>query len=91
MTMEDNPAFRALMALAELAAATVTLMVIWSQMPAAQRELMILTLRQCLRGHAARLARASGRRAMGRELAGTPQDRAGYDLAYRLSELRDRL
>jgi hypothetical protein len=89
--MEDNPAFRVLMALAELAAAAATLIVIWSQVPQAQRELMILSLRQCLRVHAGRLARATGRRAMRRELAGTPESRAGYDLAYRLSELRDRL
>lgn len=89
--MEENPAFRMLMALAELAAALVTLMVIWSQMPAAQREMILLQLRTRLRGHAARLARSAGRLAMRRELGGTPESRAGYDVAYRFSQLRDRL
>lgn len=89
--MEENPGFRLLMALAELAAAVVTLMVIWEQMPPAQRELILLQARTALRAHAARLARASGRRAMRRELSGTPESRAGYDLSYRFSVLRDRL
>jgi hypothetical protein len=89
--MEENPALRLLMALAELATAAATLIVIWSQIPPAQQELMILSARQCLRGHAAKLARVAGRRATGRELAGTPASRAGYELAYRISGLRDRL
>lgn len=89
--MDNNPAYRMLMALAELAAMAATLMVIWSQMPLAQRELILLELRSRLRVHAGKLARATGRRAMGRELAGTPESRAGYDLAYRFSVLRDRL
>lgn len=89
--MDENPGFRALMALAELAAAMLMLAAIWSQMPPSQRELITLEIRTRLRGHAGKLARATGRRAMGRELAGTPESRAGYDLAYRFSVLRDRL
>jgi hypothetical protein len=40
---------------------------------------------------ATRLARASGRRAMGRELAGAPESEAGYGRTLRLSQLRDQL
>jgi hypothetical protein len=43
------------------------------------------------RSLATRLARASGHRAMGRELAGAPEDEAGYRRTFRLSTLRDKL
>ena len=68
-----------------------TAALIWWQMPPSQQQMIILETRS--RAHRAlhRAARASGRLAMGRELAGTPERLAGYDITLRLSELRDRM
>ncbi len=86
--MEDSP-------LARLLAATVTLagltLMAWAELPQWQRQMIARQIRSRLRRVLARLARASGYHAMGRELAGAPEDEAGYGIAYRLSLIRDRL
>lgn len=86
--MEDSPLMR-------LLAAAVTLaglgLMAWMELPAWQREMIAGRARSRLRRALARLARASGYRAMGRELAGAPEHEAGYERTYRLSSLRDRL
>lgn len=78
-----------------LTAALVTLALLglmaWWELPPWQRALMARTARAYLRRLAARAARLSGQRAMGRELAGAPEDEAGYERTYRISSLRDRL
>lgn len=86
--MEDRAWQRLLAALVTLASAGL---MVWMEMPPARRELIVLQVRSRLRRAAARLARASGHRAMGRELAGTPEDEAGYGLAYRLAKFSDQL
>ena len=63
----------------------------WLEMPGWQRELVKRTMRHRAYKLLHRLARASGHRAMGRELAGTPEHEAGYDTVYRLSRVRDSL
>lgn len=65
--------------------------IMWMEAPEWQREMIRQATRSRLRRAAARLARASGHRAMGRELAGTPEDEAGYWFPYRLSRVRDAL
>ena len=63
----------------------------WIEMDPAYREMLRREARQKLRRLAGRLAAASGHRAMGNELHGTPETLAGYGFTYRLSRLRDRL
>ena len=86
--MDDSP-------LARLAAALLTLagiaVMCWLEMPPWQRDLCLKVARFRLRLAAARLAAASGRRAMRRELAGTPEHDAGYARTFRLSTWRDRI
>lgn len=86
--MAENPAARIWAALMTILALAV---MAWLEMPAWQRALTIRAARNQLRRLAAAAARQSGHRAMGRELAGTPQEIAGYDLTLHLSQLRDRL
>lgn len=86
--MTDSPATRMVTALVTLAA--ITLMC-WAELPPWQRALIARAARGRARQLAARVARASGRRAMGLELAGTPEKAAGYDRTERLSRLRDAL
>ena len=79
----------------QLAASLITLAALavlaWWEMPPAQRQMALITARTRGRKALNRLARSSGYRAMGRELAGTPQSEAGYGVTYRLATLRDRL
>lgn len=63
----------------------------WAEMPPWERQMIVRSARLRLRRMTSRLARATGHRAMGRELAGTPEDEAGYGLPYRLSKMRDAL
>jgi hypothetical protein len=86
--MTDSPLAR--MAAAAAALATLAAMA-WMELPPWQRELMARMVRCKTRSVVTRLARASGYRAMGRELAGAPQSEAGYARTFRLSLLRDRL
>ena len=74
-------------------AATLVLLgvVAWMEMPPWQRELVMRAIRQKTYRLLHRAARASGRRAMGDELAGRQAEaQAGYDFTERLSRLRDR-
>ena len=65
---------------------------LWMEMPPWQRELLIRAVRQRAYKMLHRLARASGRRAMGDELAGrTAEADAGYQFTERLSRARDAL
>ena len=86
--MDDSP-------LTRLAAAALTLagigLMCWLEMPPWQRDLCLRMTRARLRSLATRLAAVSGRRAMGRELAGADQRDAGYARTFRLSVWRDRL
>ena len=86
--MDDSP-------LTRLAAALLTLagiaLMCWLEMPPWQRDLTLRLTRFRLRLLATRLAAASGRRAMGRELAGAAEHDAGYGRTLRLSTWRDRL
>jgi len=84
----ESPAIRLTVALLTLAG--IGLMC-WAELPPWQRELTVRAARTQLRQIASQLARASGHRAMGRELAGAPEDEAGYGWALRLSQWRDRL
>jgi hypothetical protein len=66
--------------------------ILWMETPAWQRQMMLRSIRARCRGLAGRAARASGRRAMGDELAGRQDDaEQGYRFTYRLSSLRDRI
>lgn len=77
---------------ATLAAAAAMLVMLWWETPEWQREAAKRLARHHLRRAAARLARASGRRAMGDELAGRVHEaEAGYRFTFRLSSARDRL
>jgi hypothetical protein len=80
---------------ARLIGAALTLAMVgammWLEMPEWQRQLAGRALRARSRAAAGWLARTSGRRAMGRELAGTPEHQAGYDRTERISRLRDAL
>lgn len=68
------------------------LMAAWMEMPEWQRERAALAWRMRARRAVAAAARLAGRAAMRDELAGRKAEAdAGYSLAYRLSELRDRL
>ena len=86
--MDDSP-------LTRIAAAALTLagigLMCWLEMPPWQRDLTLRVTRFRLRSIATRLAAVSGRRAMGRELAGAPERDAGYGRTLRLSVLRDRI
>ena len=64
----------------------------WMEMPPWQRELIKAAARRKTRLLLHRLARASGHRAMGDELAGRRSEAdAGYSFTERLSRLRDRV
>jgi hypothetical protein len=66
--------------------------IMWMEAPEWQRETIRRAIRYRLRRAAARLARASGHRAMGDELSGRQSEAdAGYAATYRLSQLRDKL
>lgn len=66
--------------------------IMWMEAPEWQRELIRRAIRSKLRFAVTRLARASGHRAMGDELAGrTAEAEAGYGWTYRLSRVRDSL
>ena len=66
--------------------------VAWMEMPLWQRELMVRWVRQRAYRLLHRVARASGHRAMGDELAGRRSEaEAGYSFTERLSRLRDRV
>lgn len=86
--MDDTPAIRLMVALVTL---TGIALMCWAELPPWQRELTARIARNRLRALTARLARASGQRAMGRELAGAPESDAGYGRTFRLSTWRDRL
>ena len=86
--MEDSAAAR--LAAAALTLAGIALMC-WAEMPPWQRDLFLRLIRFRTRLLATRLAALSGRRAMGRELAGAPEHDAGYARTFRLSLWRDRL
>jgi hypothetical protein len=86
--MADTALTRVLAALLTLAALAL---MAWMELPPWQREMTARAARTRLHQLAGAAARASGHRAMGRELAGTPEHDAGYDLTERLSRLRDRL
>ena len=86
--MDDSVAGRLLAALGTLA---MLGLMAWMELPPWQRDLMARRVRAVLRHGAAQLAWASGHRAMGRELAGTPEDEAGYGRTERLSRVRDAL
>ena len=65
---------------------------LWTEMPPWQRQLIMRAARQKMYRLLHRLARASGRRAMGDELAGRKAEAdAGYQFTERLSRARDAL
>ena len=87
--MSESPWARLLVSL--VTTAGIALMA-WYETPEWQRQMIAAATRRRLRRAAARLARASGRRAMGNELAGrTDEAEHGYRITYRLSVTRDRL
>jgi hypothetical protein len=86
--VDDSPLVRTLAAVLTLAGLAI---MTWMELPAWQRELVTRAARLRTRSLATRLARASGHRAMGRELAGVAEDEAGYRRTFRLSTLRDKL
>lgn len=66
--------------------------VMWMEVPDWQRQATIRACRVKAHRLLSRVARASGRRAMGDELAGhRAEAEAGYGITYRLSRLRDRV
>lgn len=80
----------------QLIATAATLAVLalmgWLEMPPWQRELVKRTVRNRAYRLLHRLARASGRRAMGDELAGRKHEaEVGYSFTERLSRLRDQV
>lgn len=78
--------------IAALISAAMLAGLLWTEMPPWQRELIARTVRQRAYRLLHRLARASGRRAMGDELAGrTAEADAGYHFTERLSRARDAL
>ena len=65
---------------------------VWEQMSPAQRDLAVIGWRVKAQRTLGFLARMAARRAMSHELAGRGDAAtAGYSLAYRLSQLRDRV
>lgn len=65
---------------------------VWSEMPQWQREMVITRIRHASARIVGGLALRSGRRAMRDELDGREHEaRAGYRFTRRLSELRDKL
>ena len=78
--------------IAALASAVLLGGLLWMEMPPWQRELIARTVRQRIYRLLHRLARASGRRAMGDELAGRLAEAdAGYQFTERISRARDAL
>src|SRR5215472_5119732 len=66
--------------------------VAWAQIPPWQRQIIMRAMRRQAWRMLHRLARASGHRAMGDELAGRQSEAdAGYSFTERLSRARDRL
>ena len=86
--MQESPLIRLTATVLMLAG---IVLVCLAELPPWQRELLARAIRARARQLAARLARASGQRAMGRELAGAPEHDAGYGRTLRLSTWRDRL
>lgn len=85
--MEDRHPMRQL-----LLVLAVTGIAAWAQMPDWQRQLVIARVKANVRMVLAWMARRTGHRAMGDELAGHGEAAdAGYGFAYRLGLLRDRL
>ena len=85
--MEDRHPFRQLALVLIVTGAAV-----WAELPDWQRRLILARVRLRTRKTLAWMARRSGHRAMGDELAGHDDAAdAGYGFAYRLSLLRDRL
>ena len=86
--MDENPWPR----LAVLAATLVMMGTLaWWEMPQWQRELIRRGIRRRMYRLLHRVARASGRRAMGDELAGRQAEAdAGYAFTETMSRLRDR-
>jgi hypothetical protein len=65
---------------------------VWAETPAWQRQIVTAAVKSRTRRVVAWMARRYGHAAMGDELAGRDDAaEAGYGLAYRLSQLRDRL
>ena len=87
--MSDSPWIRMIETLITLAGLAA---LAWMEMPPSQRQMITLTARSAAHRALHRAARASGLRAMGRELAGRQHDAdTGYRFTYRLSVTRDRL
>ena len=87
--MDDRP-WQRIVVTAVTVAGMAALM--WMEAPEWQREAITRQIRWRLRSVITRLARASGHRAMGDELAGRkPEADAGYAFTLRLSRARDRL
>jgi hypothetical protein len=85
--MEDRHPVRQLVLLL-----AVTGIAVWAEMPDWQRQMVAARVKSRARRMAGWLARRTGHRAMGDELAGHDDAAAaGYGFAYRLSVLRDRL
>jgi len=86
---DQGPLSHLLMTLITLAGVAA---IMWMEAPQWQREAIRRSARHHARRAAARVARASGHRAMGDELSGRLRDAAtGYGITYRLSRLRDGL
>ena len=86
--MEQSPWMHLLMTLITVAGVGV---IMWMEAPEWQRETIKRQIRLRARQCADRVARASGHRAMGRELDGTPERDAGYERTRWLSRVRDAL
>ena len=66
-----------------------TLAAVWYNMPPQERLWLKLEMAHGLHGLSDRLARRTGRKGMGDELAG--RDYGRYRIAYRLSQIRDEI
>ena len=68
------------------------MVIVWAELPPDQRAMTLLTIRARLHRDLHQCAARAGRLGMASELASHgPTAHAGYGLAYRLSQLRDRL
>ena len=85
--MEDRHPIRQL-----ILVLAVTGIAVWAELPDWQRRLVTARVKLASRKALGWMARRTGHRAMGDELAGHDDAAdAGYGVAYRLSRLRDRL
>ena len=85
--MEDRHPVRQILLLLAMAGVMA-----WAEMPDWQRRMVIARIRLRARQTAAWMARRSGHRAMGDELAGHREAAdAGYGFTYRLAQFRDRI